>query len=120
EGRQSKIGLRRNRSSLTGDLRRDSLRELAQRAIVDQQGPFRLPQHIDETGRNNQSLCIYYPLSARTVYLSERCNTISANSQIAGDPWISRAIDNPSVPDHHVVVCRAFRLRFCLCLQGRV
>ena len=101
--RQSEVCLRRYRSTFPGNLRRDSLRELTQRAIVDQQIRLGLPQHIYKARRNNQTFGIDHALRVNSIELSDCSNAISTNGDIAGHPWISRAVNNRAVFDQHIV-----------------
>ncbi len=95
--------MRRDRSAFAGDLRRDSLRKLAQRAIVDQQVGFGLSEHIDKARRNNQTFGVDYPLRVNAFEPSDGSDVIATNSNVAGHPGISRAVNNRAILDKYIV-----------------
>ncbi len=48
------VGEGRDRTAFTGDFRRDALGHLAEDPVVDQDAPFRLTEHVDEAGRDDE------------------------------------------------------------------
>src|SRR6266566_164519 len=95
--------LRSNRSALTSDFSCYALRKLAQRAVVDEQIEFRLTEHVDKARRDNQARSIDDTIGLSIVKLANGGDAVAANRYVAGSPWISRSIDDPSVLNDHIV-----------------
>ena len=99
---------RRDRLAFAGDLRGHALGQFADRLLVHQQIELRLPQHVDETRRDDESGGIDGALGrhARTGMANEG-NAITDDANVGIGPWIAAAIDDASVADEHVVLLGA-------------
>ena len=96
---------RRDRFAFAGDLRGHALGQFADRLLVDQQVELRLPQHVDEAGRDDESGGIDGALGshARTGMADKR-DTIPDNAHVGIGPRISAAIDDAAGTNEHVIL----------------
>ena len=95
--------LRRDGAPFAGNFRGDSLRELAERAIVEQQRDFRLPEHIDETRRDDAALRIDFTLGVCVMQIANRRDASAAHGDISGKPRVPSAIDDVAVADEQII-----------------
>ncbi len=93
---------RRNRRSFAGDLGRHPLQDLARRAAVDQHVELRLPEQIDEAGRDHQVRRVDRDRCRGTGKRTDGGDAIAADGDVTAEPRRAGAVDNPAIPDQDV------------------
>ena len=89
--------------AFAGDLGSDALRQLADRLLVDEQVGFRLAEHVDEAGRDDQTFGVDGALGdQRGISLAHECHAISDDADVGVDPGIAAAIDDAAIADEVV------------------
>ena len=94
--------LRSNGTAFTRYLSRNPLRQLADRTIINEQRKLRLPQHVDESRRNDPAARVNHPTRGHTVEVADRNDPFAANPYIRCVPWTSAAVENVPVLDDDV------------------
>src|SRR2546426_5268193 len=83
----------------------NSLGQLAEGLLVNQQVPLGLLQHVDEAGGDDQSLCINHLLGRgvgrRTPY---QADAIPRDADVGIHPRVSHAVHNAPVADENAVL----------------
>src|SRR6185436_7028515 len=98
-------------TSLTGDLRGDSLRDLARGAVVEKYGELRLAEEVDESRRQDQARC---GEPARRIPLLERSqlrDPVTAHADISTKRRPTGPVDDAATEEEHVAID-------CLCTSG--
>jgi hypothetical protein len=90
------VVLRGDGIAFTRDFRSDSLRELAEGAIVDEQSHLGLAQHVDKTGSDDLPRGVDYLGCARIGQISDGFDPIAAYSDVGG---IAAAIEDVPILD---------------------
>src|SRR5262249_42621210 len=99
---QGGIVLWSNGYAFAGYPRSDSLSQFAQSLLVDQQVPLGLLQHVNESGRHNQSFGVDQSFSRGVGgYPAQRADAVAGNADVSIDPWVPGAVYDPAVPDEN-------------------
>ena len=89
--------------AFAGDFGGDALRQFADCLLVDEQVGFRLAEHVDEAGRNDQPFGIDRALgNERGIGLAYEGDAISDNAHVGIDPGIAAAIDDAAIANEVV------------------
>ena len=105
---------RRDRVAFAGDLRGDALCQLADRLLVDEQVHFRLAEHVNEAGRDDQAGGVNGALGRDgRVGLADESNAIADDAHIRINPGIAAAIHHAAIADERVVLLGCNRSHNC-------
>ena len=96
------VAQRGDRFAFTGYLRGDALIDFRGQAGLDEDGVFRLSEHVDETGRNHFTVCIDGASAGQSAKIADSGNLAGANSDIAGIPGRAGAVDDVAVGDDDI------------------
>ena len=95
--------LRSDGPAFAGNFRGDSLGKFAQRTIVEEKRHFRLAEHINKARSDNAALRIDFALGMGFTQIADSRNAITADSNIRGEPGITRAVDDVAVANEEIV-----------------
>src|SRR5262245_15345103 len=91
-------------TSLTGNLRGDSLRDLARCPVVEEYRELRLTKQVDESRRDNQARC-GEPASRTPVLESPQLrDTVTTHADISAKGRRTRPIDDATAEEEHVAI----------------
>ena len=77
----------RNGIALARDLGRDALIDFRGQARINQDGQFRLPQHVDKAGSDNHAVDINRPRALRAAQIADGGDLAAANTDVTRVPW---------------------------------
>ncbi len=103
----------RGRIAFPCDLSGDALINLRRQSWIDQNGLFRLTQHVDKSGGNHLTMRIDGALARRLRKIADGGNPACADSHVSGIPGRTRPIDNVAIGDDNIeglreaIACRA-------------
>src|SRR5689334_24996525 len=100
--------MRSDRCAFTGDLGGNPLGKFADASIVDKQWIFRLAKGIDESRRDDTSVCINDFCCLSAIKFADGNDAIALHSDICCEPWSAATIQNVAVLDENVE-CWALR-----------
>jgi len=101
-GLDDSVVQRSNRIAFTGYFRSDALVDLRGQARIDENGEFRLSQHVDESGRDNFAGGVNRARAWRGHQIADGGDLSIANAQVSRIPRGPGAVDDASVGDDKV------------------
>ncbi len=102
-GRESFFTLRGDGGAFAGDFRGDALREFAERAIIEEQADFGLPQHVYKSWRDDATGSVDFAGGAFVVQIADRRDSIAFYGNVGVEPGISRAVDEVAIANDQVI-----------------
>src|SRR5271166_4576805 len=89
------------------DLERNPLRQVAERAPVDEQTLFGMRQHVDEPGRRGFRLCVDLDAAGARRMLADVADAIAVDRNIAEKGASAGSIEDERAPNDRVVILHA-------------
>jgi hypothetical protein len=102
-GRDNAIVERGHAAPLSGEFSGDALEDLRGEMRIHQNGQLRLPQHIDEAGRDYHTCGIYGVRRADSEQRSHGGDPSTLNGNVPGVPGRPGAVDDVSLVDQKIV-----------------
>lgn len=98
---------------------RHALTDFALSVAIFQQNIIGMRVHIDESGCDDQSLGVNFPMGRTWRYQTNRHDSIAANRDITAKPGVASAVYNGCIADQQIVSRFCRRCMGSECDQGR-